>query len=357
MSTRGILLALLLVCVSLAPAWAQTVSYFPQIGDGQTTTIQFQTTLIFVNAGQAATIRVEFFATRTQGQRLQLTLGDRGTASSFDIQLPAGGSLSLQTPGTVSPPQVGYARVTAPPGSNVGGTAVFTVTDLSSGTILNEVGVPLVGTLRDFTLFVDTLGNRDTGLAVVKTGMTVANGNPVRYTLYDTNFSQIATTDLPLRPGEHQAQFVTQIFPSVPGIMELQGTMTVSSLDNLSAVTLRSSDAPGLDFPDDVPTLSAFPVVSGQAAAAGSFSLLSGGSVAVALDLRGEESEVIGAIFNLYEGEALAAQLVRGIDYGKVATFVLPARDRTGRKASVDRVEVELILSGGGRGSRFDLQH
>ncbi len=345
--------ALLFWMVFGASALAQRVVYFPQLGDGRAGNIRFQTTLIFVNAGPTTNVTVEFFSTGPGAAPLMLSLGNLGTRSRFDVLLNAGASISLQTPGTGTI-QVGYARITIPAGANVGGTAVFTRTDIPTGTILYEAGVPTVQSLRDFTIFVDTLGNRDTGLAIVNTAAGGAS-NMVNFRLYDRNFMQIATTNVPLLPSEHQARFVSQIFSAVQQVQEMQGSITASSSNDVAAVTLRQNDAPG-EFPNDVPTLTAFPVVQGRTAAAGgAFSLLSDGRLAVVLDLSPEEREVTGAVFHLYEGDHQVAEWVRGIDSEGVASFVLPAAERSGRPVTVDRVETELIFTGGEKSLPFAL--
>ncbi len=352
-----ILSSIFVACLLAVPLLGQTTFYFPQVGDGVAGNIRFQTSLVFVNVGLGTTVQVQFFSS-PNGQPLQLTLGNLGTNSSFQIPLAAGGSVSLQTPGTGGI-QVGYARVTVPAGREVGGTAVFTRTDVPSGTILYEAGVPAATALNEFSFFADTLGDRDTGLALVNVGGGAPAGttpNMVTLTLYNRQFQQIATTDVPLDPGHHQASYVDQFFSGVPGILEMEGSVTVNSPASLAAVTLRQNDAPG-EFPDDVPTLTTFPVIPGAAASLagirGVFSQLSDSSLAIVLDLNLEKAPVIGAVFHLFDGDRLVDQIVRGVADQGLATLTLPVEDSN---ANVSRVEVELILRGGEKTPRYVLE-
>ncbi|MFQ5740227.1 MAG: hypothetical protein ACE5JX_14570, partial [Acidobacteriota bacterium] len=201
---------------------AADVFYFPQIGDGVVGSIQFRTSFIFVSTGEATTIRVEFFRSETDAEPLVVTLlqGEQelGTDSVFDIPLAKGASIALETAGTGAI-AVGYARVTVATNGDVGGTAVFTRAD--DGVVLYEAGVPAVKELNDFTIFVDTVGTRNTGLALVN----VADGQgaspsqadrEVTLNLFGTDATSIATTNVPLGPGRHLPRFVPELFNKVP---------------------------------------------------------------------------------------------------------------------------------------------
>ena len=328
-------------------ARAQTVFYFPHLGDGTFTplNIKFQTGLVFVNTGDDTNVQVEFFL--SDGSAWELTLGDLGTNSVFNIPLLRGQSVSLETPGTANL-QSGYAKVTAGPG--VGGTAVFIGSDADTGTLRYEAGVPASTPLTDFSLFVDSLGTRDTGLAFVNTGNapTIAT-----LSLYDTQFQSIgdvaggefnllATTPVPLLPGNNSAQFVHKFLDDVADqAKEMQGSLTVGSEQPLAAVTLRQDI--------DANTLTTFPVVMGRAdeqIQVASFSLLSSGDLVVRFELTPGELSVRGAIYRLYAGKTLIDELVRNIDSFGLVTEVIPMPP-TERQTHVDQVEIQLIYQGG----------
>ncbi|MDA2925882.1 hypothetical protein MYX78_01405 [Acidobacteria bacterium AH-259-G07] len=339
---RIIFLAPLLFSLLTASSLAQTVFFFAQVGDGTVANIKFQTTLIFVNTGADSQLTVEFFD--SQGQPMQLNLPPLGTNSIFTIPLGPGQAFSAQTPGTGAL-QVGYARVTST-GSGVGGTAVFTRSDPNTGAIVYDAGVPASQTLNNFSLFVDSLQNRDTGLAMVNPpGGFDAN---LTLQLRDKSFAQIATTDLPLAAGQHLPKFIREIFddPALAAqVQEMEGVVTVQSDEPLAAVTLRQNED----------ALTAFPVVPGTAlpaGASGSFSLLSSGEVSTSLDLSFENQTVIGVIYRLYGGQVLLGEVTRGILSLDGINHVLPV-DRAGHPVS--RVEAQLIYAGGHLSSSFEL--
>ena len=132
----------------LTSAFGQKVFYLPHIGDGMAQIspellAQFQTTVVFVSTGEGGDVTVEFFT--SSGDPLSLTLmtaeGDTlGPDSTLNITLGPGEAFSAETVG-VDPLQVGYARVTSTDMS-VGGTAVFTQSDVNTQEIIYEAGVP-----------------------------------------------------------------------------------------------------------------------------------------------------------------------------------------------------------------------
>ncbi|MGW8178430.1 MAG: LamG domain-containing protein, partial [bacterium] len=244
--------------------------YFPQFADGTFGALQFQSTLVLVNTGDSTSgVKIELFST-PDGMPMELPLGDLGTASVFDFGLQKGGSVSLSTPGT-GDVQVGYARVVA--GKNVGGVVVFSRTDLTTGVSLYEAGVPAAKELSEFSIFIDSLGARDTGFAIVyppeEEGASAAamEDGLVTIRLYDKHYQLLGEKTLPpLSPGSHLARYVHQMFDD-PGIInqavEMQGILVFESDQPLVAVTVRQTDHPDKEFPLEVPILTTFPVIPG----------------------------------------------------------------------------------------------
>lgn len=349
-TSRALFFCLLLTLCCGVSGLAQRTFFFPQIGDGVVANIQFQTTLVFVNTGEAVTVQVQFFSTGS-GTPLAVTLGNLGTDDTFMIDLTEGGSVSLQTPG-LGGIVVDYARVTDPraqtSGQNLlGGTAVFTRTDVATGVVLYEAGVPATESLNTFTLFVDTLGNLDTGLALVNVDpVAVAGPIPeVTLSLFDTEFAQIATTQVPIGAGEHRARFIGEYFDLVPGANEMQGSVVGNSAANLAAVTLR--ELKGVEFPAGVPTLTTFPVVGGAApsAVAGSFALLDSDRVAVTLQIPNLPwARQIRLRFMSDDTEL--GSFERLVSAGRTLSdvFLFPSRS-----ARIDRIEIELTGKEGNR--------
>ncbi len=212
----------------------------------------------------------------------------------MEIPLTKGQSFAGQSAGT-GDLQVGYAIVsvqravddaqstgsaqTQGSGSSdvgVGGTAVFTRTD--GGIVVTEAAVPASRTLTDFTISLDSIGARDTGLALaipppnpIDTQTGPAN---ITVTVWDRAFeTQIATTQFQLSEGEAIGMFIWEVFRDfgqvsnevLDQLRETEGVVTVALDRPGTAVTLRQNDDGTVDFPNEVPTLVAFPVIPGRA--------------------------------------------------------------------------------------------
>ena len=330
----------------LTSAFGQKIFYLPQIGDGVAGDDRFQTTMVFVSTGEGGDVTVEFFT--SDGDPLALTLrtteGDLGPDSMIPIPLGAGEAFSGQTLG-VNDLVVGYARVTSTD-TSVGGTAVFTQSSVGTGEIVYEAGVPATeNLLEDFSFFLDSLGEKDTGLAMVNPpGGQDAN---LSMGLFDKLFTPIATTAMALVGGQHLPRFVREFFADFASeASEMEGVVVVESDQPLAAVTLRQNDGGRL--------LTAFPVVPGiaQSPAGGTFSLQSSGDVTTALDFSAAAETVIGVIYRIYQDEALIKEMTAGVSSPTGATHTLPLGE-SGQ--GVNRLEAKLIYAGGQLGQSFQL--
>ena len=242
------------------------VFYYPQIGIGTTELSTFNTDLIFVNTGAATSLLAEIFASsgNPMSVRIEPSQGDPVVGDSMELELSQGASieLGLRGLGELSP---GYVRLTTGPA--VGGGAVFSfLVDPGDGGALQTLldsGVPSSSPILDFSLSVQVVsGVSDTGVAIVNVG---SNGEPspstaqnqVTLSLYDQDFELVEATQLPLDSGQHLPRFASQLFQALEGDgIDFRGSMTVTSNQPLSAVTLRQTT---------VPTLTAFPVIPGRA--------------------------------------------------------------------------------------------
>ena len=232
--------------------------FYAQIGNGRAGPTQLQTSLNLVNlAPSQASVRLDRFD--SSGAPLELAIEGLGTGSSFEFRLASGESRVLKTDG-LGELKAGYARVTTFEG--VGGSAVFSQTHLPSGLLETESGVPASLQGEEFSLFVDTTGDLDIGIALVNPGQAVAGGDAMlELRLFDLRGQEIASRDLDLLTGHHTAMFVTELFAEVQGIDEMQGLLRISSPVPIVAVTLLQNDDPATSFPEDVATLTAFPVL------------------------------------------------------------------------------------------------
>lgn len=158
---------------------------------------------------------------------------------------------------------------------DVGGTAVFTRTEPGNNVVLFEAGVPATRTLRDFTVFLDSLGVKDTGLAIVNPLDEGGSSSAANVTLraWDKAFeNQLGTAQVQIADGSAIGQFIWEIFRDagatqnlIDQLREIEAVVTIESDQDLAAVTLRQNDDAAQDFPNDVPTLTTFPVIEGRA--------------------------------------------------------------------------------------------
>jgi photosystem II stability/assembly factor-like uncharacterized protein len=234
------------------------VFYFPQIGEGTVADIGLRTTLALTNMGAVpAPVKIEFFD--RAGEPMQMKLASFAAGSTVQFALGPGQTLFEQTQPLGSELRLGYARVTT--NLWVGGTAVFTRSHAPNGVILYEAGVPASRPLYEFSVFLDSLQHKETGLAFVNTSSLDALAT---FRLYDKQYGLIAERVVSLTPLQNVSKFIYEIFEGVPGVDEMEGVVTVESTEPLAAVTVRQNDNPLLSFPQDVPTLAAFPVIPGR---------------------------------------------------------------------------------------------
>ena len=250
----------------IAAASTDSVFYFPQIGNGSNGQLGLQTSLFLLNTDADTVVTLEFFD--ANGAPLAMGLSGFGEAQSvYALNLVRGGELKLLTTGD-GPLQVGYARISAGPG--VDGTAVYRQFDAVTGIALADAGVPASQPLTSFSLFMDSTGPNNTGLAILNPpdsgGSTQGLAATLVVRLYDQEFHLLDTTQFQVEDGVRTAQFVTEIFSQYAPAQEMNGIVTVQSDVPVVAVTLRQKDDPALTFPDEVPTLTVFPVVPGRAA-------------------------------------------------------------------------------------------
>jgi photosystem II stability/assembly factor-like uncharacterized protein len=232
--------------------------FFSQIGDGEAPTEgRLRTTLQLMNQGADAEAVVEFFD--SLGQPLSLALGSRPAAAKHLIPLRRGQSFSATTPG-LGPLKVGYARVSGGPG--IAGAVVYSY--LEKGTMLFEAGVPSSPRTHHFGILFDLSESENNGFALINNGEKPTDPS---FTLLAPDGHRIDVQKLSdhlgraLNPGEHIARYVSEIFPELLPSGRCQGLIAISSEQPLCPVSIRQNDKPGLAFPEDIWTLSIFPVL------------------------------------------------------------------------------------------------
>lgn len=223
------LLLVLAIAGGLAHAQATFDVFFPQVADGN----GYQTTFILTNS-QNVEARGTLSLFQSNGLSLFVTI-DRVTQSSFNFTIPARGTLRLQTDGAPLQPiivRTGWARARA----NVilGGSAIFQL--IQDGRVTSQAGVLASPLTKGFTIFADSTGFSDTGIAI-------ANPNnfsvSVLLRLLDKFGVERATQTLVFGPNSHTARFITEFFGSTPGINDFEGSVVGFSPSDITAVTLR----------------------------------------------------------------------------------------------------------------------
>ena len=321
-----------------------SVFFFPQVGNGRAGTIQFTTNFLFEQTGDDTTMTLDFFST-PNGDPWALQLIGQGTNSTFEIGIDRGETVSLVTSGSGGL-GVGYARVTA--GSGLVGTALFTRVD--GGTTTTEAGVLGSTPGQDWSFVVNTLEAGNSGVAIVNppaNGATLTATAEVILRLYDSQANLLGTDTRTMATGAHLAEFVTQIFSGVPGVQEMFGSMTIESDQPVVLVNRRQNDDPNVDFPADVPILTAIAAAKARAdsqAATGTFTL-SNRAVSIQVTLK-QAPSLLGTVYRIYEKDILLTRQMRAADFSRTlrADVRLPP---IGLSADAIRASVQLIYENG----------
>ncbi|HSR50405.1 MAG TPA: PQQ-dependent sugar dehydrogenase [Acidobacteriota bacterium] len=257
---------------------APRIRFFPQVGDGTLQPVRFQTEINLLNRGSQVMARLDL--RESSSLAMPLPLIQSGPRSQLDIPLAAGGTFAVQSDGSGDPDDssllVGSARLVASP--SVEAVLVFRRSDAERDVILYEAGIPATRPLREATVFVDSLGARQTGIAVLNPPEIIppqgddflipqvpALSAEVRLELRTLDFQLLAETSFTLADGEQRAAFLEELFDqSMPSpAPDLQGLLVIRSDRPLAVLGLRQTDQPDSEFPDDVATLAPIPVAEG----------------------------------------------------------------------------------------------
>ena len=154
---------------------------------------------------------------------------DGVTASSFPFQLNRGNMQRFVTSGA-GDLKSGWARIRSQQPVVVNSTFGAIRED---GTVISDVGVAESELGTEFTIFADTIGSNDTGVAL--TNPHDDDAVDIEMTLRDPAGVLVAQEMLHLEPRGHTALFVHQFFPDVPSIREFEGTVVFESVAGAAA--------------------------------------------------------------------------------------------------------------------------
>jgi len=178
--------------------WAASVLVFPQLvaGGGYVSSV----TLVNTNFSSTVTGTLAFF--NRDGTPRSLAIDGQGTASTFQVTIPPGGTAVLNT----SPAS----------GDAVGGMAKFT-SDFPAGGVVRfqfsggQVGVLSAPVLPFGTLVLNTSGGNDTGIAIANPGTAPVNIRLVHVDAAGKEIESVDPSDLnPLPANGQVSKFVTQ---------------------------------------------------------------------------------------------------------------------------------------------------
>jgi hypothetical protein len=194
----------------------------------------YRTTFILLNdSNQNASGTIKFFD--NSGQPLSLSM-DGKAGTSFPFSLAKGVQRRFITSGG-GDFKSGWALIETD--QPVSGTSSFEIRDPGMK-VYGDVGVSESFLGTKLTIFADTMGpNTNTGLALVNP--SAADANNLLLELYDPRGQKLVDAPFSLGPRGHTAQFLDQFFPNVTNILEFEGTMVITSLDNreFGGITLR----------------------------------------------------------------------------------------------------------------------
>ena len=196
---------------------------FAHLGDGhfagQDEPLQTSYTIVN-NTRKSAAGTIHFFQDDASPLELEI---DGVTDSSFPFQLQSGSQQRFTTSGA-GDLKSGWTRIRSNQPLVV--TSSFGAIR-EDGTVISDVGVGESELGTEFTIFADTIGTNDTGVALTNPH----DDDPVdiEMTLRDAGGVVVAQEQLHLEPRGHTALFVHQLFPEVPGIREFEGTVVLKS--------------------------------------------------------------------------------------------------------------------------------
>ncbi len=196
---------------------------FPQFGDGDMGGgRRLQTTWTLTNVSfQPLVGTLEIY--HDDGNLQELMVNGQ-TASTFDFELAVNAVTSFTTSGT-GPIKTGWVHIHSS-GAPVSGVSSFGVFD-AADRVVTDVGVGASEVGTEFTIFADSIGGSDTGVAVANPDDDVSLD--LTFDLYDPDGTMLASQSRDLGPREHFALFIPQLFSEVPGIHEFEGTVVITS--------------------------------------------------------------------------------------------------------------------------------
>jgi hypothetical protein len=216
-------------------------TFFPQVADGGPASQKWTTSFTFISASSSLSdpVTVSFFG--NDGSPLALDFG-QGPVSSTVIALPPVGAVTIKSLGASSTTVTGWAVA----------QFSYTTTIAQAMFMFTSNGVPQQGVTVPMTAPSDVFFSP----ATFATGVAVANPNSfaiqVNAVAIDSNGTILASGNVVLFAGQHQAADVYQFFPN----------LSTSFRGTLLAWTPSQDQFLALAISGDGGVLSSYPVIS-----------------------------------------------------------------------------------------------
>ncbi len=227
---------------------------FPHIGNGviEGTDLSFQTTIQLVDSPSVSggsSSRIEFYD--DQGNPLVVTVGGV-TDSVIPFELTDGESRRFTTSGTGGL-TTGWAHVHSD--QPIGGAGSFGIRD-SAGNTLTDVGVAPSSPGTEFTIFADSIGESQTGIAAANPNESEAV--TLEFELNRTDGATLATRQRTLAPLGHLGIFLFELFEGVEDIAEFEGTVVIRSVAGPQPAITAALEQPARANPASAPDVRTF---------------------------------------------------------------------------------------------------
>lgn len=222
--------------VTNPPASNPQVQIIPQVADGGT----WSTTIVLTNTTTSnlpASLNFRLSITGSGGATGAWNLPFLENVSTSSLNIPAGSTIFLQTPGTASAVSQGYAELTASPGVN--GYAIFTARTANS---TQDVTAPAVSAAGRLLVPFDN----DTGSGLVTPVAIVnpnANSESITVNIRADDGTTTANLQLQLPAQGHLAFVLPEQFPATAGKRGLAEFYVSSGTIAFIALRARSSGA------------------------------------------------------------------------------------------------------------------
>jgi hypothetical protein len=253
----------------LSESPATTSLDFPQIADGG----GYQTTFVFMNTSDSIEAGlISFRDNNGAPMKVRLT-GDATSASQISYRIPAKGAVRLETDGSPSEVNAGWAQLVPTEGSTPAGAGLFGFT--INGILASESGISSSLPTKHARIYIDQSSGHSTGLAVIAVDNTAVEITLNAYQSDGATAAGGGSGSIKLPGYGHRAAFVNEVISGLPdnftGLLDIQASTPFAAL-TLRALINERKDFLMATFPTaDVTKPAPVPIIFPQIAAGGGY--------------------------------------------------------------------------------------